>query len=986
MSSNLIGRAGPAGLLRAAIASDRGALVLVTGEAGIGKTALLAAAVAEAAESGALVAAVSCWRPGPAAGHWPWQRVLQALPGPPAVAGDDPGVLVSRIAALAQDRPLLLVLDDLEHAGPDALRVLEFVARHVAFDRVVLLAACRDPEPGSALAPLSARATLVPLTGLSRADVGELMTRLTGEPPEDCQVAALHRRTGGNPAFVEQAIRFRQSTGSETSVAPGIMETVRARLASLPPPVVRTLSAAAVLGLEFQSDLLPAMTGDPALRIGRLLDTAVGARLLVSGQEGQFSFVHGVVRETLCDQLGEDEIGRLHLAAVEAYTRVPGWAGGRFSGELAHHVHHAGERLDRARALRYLLSAARDPGRKLASAERVRHYRRALELVDDQRARVKITLDLAHELQLAGEQGPAWQVFQEAATLARKLDDPELMARAALTLYRGPGADEALLAEAHGRLFGDLPGQPAAAVLANGIAERITGLARREGDDEALGFGLSAQHDLLWGPGTALERERLAEELTVTARRTADAEMEQYATDLRWVALLELGDPRYADYLDRFVALAASVGGPEAGAVALADRSIAAALAGHFAEAEELLDEVSGRHTAFMVHHLRWALLLQQGRFGELARLHGSLGRRDYPFPQLIEAITAVEAGDHDSALRFLAEVPAGPEPFPRMVMPLWLRFLAQVAAATRDPELCARARAGLRPFQELWLVSLHGGDVSGPVALWLAALDAAGGDWDAAIAGFGAARRQADLLSAVPWSLEARAGLANALMARRSEGDLDAGLTLLDEVEEEAARIGMRGLAERARRIRAAGHRPDAEFRHTGEVWQLAYAGRTIHMPATKGLRDLHTLLGAPGTAVPATVLLSGGMVPGLLLGADEILDETAKSRYKARLAELDALIDQATERGDVLRAAEADRERDALLGQLRAAAGLSGRSRRLGDEAERARKTVTARIRDTLRKLDDRHPALATHLRETVTTGSTCTYRADPAVRWLR
>ncbi|MGH3240902.1 MAG: hypothetical protein ACRDNL_11005, partial [Spirillospora sp.] len=71
-------------------------------------------------------------------------------------------------------------------------------------------------------------------------------------------------------------------------------------------------------------------------------------------------------------------------------------------------------------------------------------------------------------------------------------------------------------------------------------------------------------------------------------------------------------------------------------------------------------------------------------------------------------------------------------------------------------------------------------------------------------------------------------------------------------------------------------------------------------------------------------------------------------------------------------------------LLNELRAAAGLAGRTRRLGDEAERARKTVTARIKDTLRKLDQRHPELAAHLRDAVSTGSSCGYRPEREIAW--
>ena len=118
--------------------------------------------------------------------------------------------------------------------------------------------------------------------------------------------------------------------------------------------------------------------------------------------------------------------------------------------------------------------------------------------------------------------------------------------------------------------------------------------------------------------------------------------------------------------------------------------------------------------------------------------------------------------------------------------------------------------------------------------------------------------------------------------------------------------------------------------------------------------------------------------------MGGDPVLDDEAKARYKRRLTQLDDEIDRATLRGDDARAATLDRERDALLTELRAAAGLAGRTRRLGDEAERARKTVTARIRDTLRKLDDQHPELAAHLRESVSTGATCVYQPGAPVRW--
>ena len=79
---------------------------------------------------------------------------------------------------------------------------------------------------------------------------------------------------------------------------------------------------------------------------------------------------------------------------------------------------------------------------------------------------------------------------------------------------------------------------------------------------------------------------------------------------------------------------------------------------------------------------------------------------------------------------------------------------------------------------------------------------------------------------------------------------------------------------------------------------------------------------------------------------------------------------------RGDAGRAENLEQERQALLHELRRAAGLGGRVRDINSDRERLRKTATARIRNTLRRLDDRHPALAAHLRASVHTGTSCAY----------
>ena len=160
--------------------------------------------------------------------------------------------------------------------------------------------------------------------------------------------------------------------------------------------------------------------------------------------------------------------------------------------------------------------------------------------------------------------------------------------------------------------------------------------------------------------------------------------------------------------------------------------------------------------------------------------------------------------------------------------------------------------------------------------------------------------------------------------------------------------------------------------FRFDGGSWELGYQGKHVHLPDAKGLRDIAMLLSSPGRPLHVLRLL-GVDEPG---GADPVLDERARKAYKERLDDLDAEIEEAQSWQDPVRAERAALEREALIAELTAAAGLAGRRRLLGDRTERARKTVSARIRDALRRIDIAHPELAEHLRSTITTGTECMY----------
>ncbi|SNT65379.1 Predicted ATPase [Asanoa hainanensis] len=1206
VGESVIGREHPAAMLRAEVdrvTESHGGLVLVTGEAGIGKTTLVTGAVDEARARGVTVLGGRCWDSESAPGYWPWVQVLRGLrrhatpdqwaeieeAGGAAVAvllgkTSDPeteaftvydGVTAALVAA-SQHAPVMVVFDDLHWADPASLRLLEFAAQHTWFERLLLVGTYRDVEVESAahplrplLLPLQAKATTVTLTGLEPADVGALIERAAGRAPAGDVVAEVHRRTGGNPFFVEQTARLWRADGSLTAIPPGVRDAVRRRLDLLPGSLVELLTAGSVLGHEFHRQLLAAVVAEPVPQVDRLLDQAITARLVVGRGGGRFAFSHDLVRETLYDGLTDDARRSRHASVVRAVDEAPGLRGRLFPADLARHAYAAGEVIPSEQAVDHLVAAATDASGRLAPEEAHNHYRRALERVEDPTRRVKLYLDLSMELFHGRNRHEAWAQIEAAGEVARTLDEPAVLARVALVAerHRGPHSTrtpviEALLREAHARYVGGDGTELSRERLVGNLIARTEAEARANNNDEALAFSLWSRHDSIWGLGSARERAALMAEMETVATRSGDWQTAAFAASLRWVALLEMGDPGYYAQVQALRAMTERLDVAMARMMSTIDRSIIATLRGDFTEAAALHRDLAGfidgdqDENAYMGQHIRWALLMLRGRFTEAAEVIGARLAAHPPYYPLVTALNAVAQGDPEPGLRHLAETDAGDRGYQRWMEPLFLRLVAELAVLTRDPDLCARARAAFQPHAGEWLVSLYGCDVSGPVELWLAQVDAAEERWAEAAEGFARAQAAADRLGARPWSVQAGLGLAEARLAQGGDA-----AELLSEVERRATDLDMPHVAESARALATrassrpaprgvaspgragpardgdaaaaawslpwadttvdgsaafptgvtsagetgsavahrtgssmraedvvppagtptdrspsagdadqdgewsvavgaagvdgersgsvggaggnagrsagvAGHDGErsgpageagqdgerwgsaggagragegsrqaggagggaapgdtagpapAEFRRDGDVWRLAFAGQVVHLPDAKGLRDLHELLNHPGDDIAAVVLLDPTAGPELLaarrMGGDPVLDDEAKARYKRRLSELDEAIDRVAHRGDQAKLATLDAERRALIDELRAAAGLGGRTRRLGDEAERARKTVTARIRDTLRKIDERHPALAAHLREAVSTGATCRYAPNTTTTW--
>ena len=195
--------------------------------------------------------------------------------------------------------------------------------------------------------------------------------------------------------------------------------------------------------------------------------------------------------------------------------------------------------------------------------------------------------------------------------------------------------------------------------------------------------------------------------------------------------------------------------------------------------------------------------------------------------------------------------------------------------------------------------------------------------------------------------------------------------------------------------------HPPDASEEcnlvREADFWSVSYKGKTARIRDSKGLRYLGELLAHPNQefhvmdlvalvdAVPAVVTATReeGLPKGAMTDAGEMIDATAHRRYKARLEDLAAEIDEAVRFNDVARAGILREEFEAITAELARAVGLGGRRRKAGSPSERARLSVRKAMRTAIRSLERAHPDLAEHLESSISTGTFCSYRPAPAVR---
>jgi hypothetical protein len=176
------------------------------------------------------------------------------------------------------------------------------------------------------------------------------------------------------------------------------------------------------------------------------------------------------------------------------------------------------------------------------------------------------------------------------------------------------------------------------------------------------------------------------------------------------------------------------------------------------------------------------------------------------------------------------------------------------------------------------------------------------------------------------------------------------------------------------------AGVRGERAIRRDGELWSLEVDGKVVRVAHCKGMTLLAELLRRPGRDVHVDELLAldGERVASADLGP--LADARARREYRRRIADLRAIAADAESQHDLVRAARAREEIEALRESLASAVGLGGRTRRPGGATERARLVVRKRLRVALARVRAVDPLLAHELEGAIRTGTLCTYRPAP------
>lgn len=420
----LIGRETELGILTEAIGAaveGKSSALVVTGEAGIGKTRLLQEVKERARDNGAEAVIGGCIPL--SEGSLPYAPVITALrqgvgklPDPATSLAADSSAELSRllpefrslnndmpddgdqtrlfgaildlIRALTAISPLVFIVEDVHWSDTSTRDLLTYLLNMTEEERVLFLCSLRTGELDAShpvprwvqTLTTSRMLEVVELEPLSREQTQRQMKEITGSLVHDAVAAEIYERSEGNPFFVEELIQA--SAAENKDLPPSLRDLFLQRITAVPDEAVEVVKAASVDGPTVPHELLVAAMEMDDSTLTPLLQSAIDRHLLVRTDDDAYAFRHALLREAVYRRLLPGERRTLHRSFAQALERTNGGPSkaAAHSGRLARHWHEAGAP---ERALPHALAAAQEAERSYASSEALSHYQHALRLWDE---------------------------------------------------------------------------------------------------------------------------------------------------------------------------------------------------------------------------------------------------------------------------------------------------------------------------------------------------------------------------------------------------------------------------------------------------------------------------------------------------------------------------------------------------------------------------------------------------------------------------
>jgi len=878
-------------LLKDAVAG-RGSLVLVTGESGIGKTRLLEQFETQIERRSVNVVWGFCHADPDAPPFWPWQQIiarhadrredapllaelgagaLDIVPLVPKLAlrfpeyaqrppGDPPQArlrVFERVSEFLRnasaERPLVLVLDDLQWIDDASRALLEQVARDCRRSRLLIVACRRLTDFGDAdrRSEGSLYGEEIALKGFGRTEVGRLTESVAGRAASRELAESLRVITHGNPLFVEQLVRFidrhdawNERDPTRLGLPDEIRAAVRGRLAPLPDRVREMLRLAAVAGPKVSIDVLAKVAEQDAKQVLDVLQDPISVDILkeVPGSPREYFFTHTLIRESLYEDVSAIEKTQVHRKVAEALVELSGNIIDEHLPSIAHHYVQSLRIGDPLPAVEYCTRAGDHAAKNFAYEESVNQYRRALLALglhgQNQEKRCDLMVRLGHAQRRAGQTVQAAATFDEACALARSTSNPELLGQAALGLAgewnTRPGIPDVNMLETLGdaaerlrehnpslraRVLARrvhehwflLPRNERAAVLDEALV-----LARSSGDPNAIAHVLHIRHLALWDHFDLPTRLSTALHI-VSLRGRIDKELviEGYS----WLIADELEQGNLAGWEAARLAhseLANEVRQPNHVGLARVRRAMSDLMKGDLNEAGSALERGIPQSSEYLI--LFWTFLefLIHRERGELAEVEGRIrglasAVSTWPIMRYWLAYVLGETGAADAWLAFdpiaANDFADAPDDLTRL---LALAFCAETSVAVGRIEHSRHLYPLLLPLSGRQIQFGNGIGYYDSVAHMLARLAHQLGDWECAETHFGEALRQAQALGAVLRTAHIRFNWA--VMLEKNHGSTDTRvLTLLEAAAATARQFRLAGLLAKIDAC-SMGPRPDAK------------------------------------------------------------------------------------------------------------------------------------------------------------------------------